>query len=226
MPDDSPVVTEHSSADDEALLSAIRPAKLVFGVDRLDYTKGIAQRLLAFGRLLEDHPEWRGKVCLVQVSVPSGADVQEYAEQRRHIDEVVGRINGEFGEASWVPIRYLYRGFARDQLARLYRSADVGYVTPLRDGMNLVAKEYVAAQDPERPGALLLSRFAGAAHELQDALLTNPYDADGMAEDLHRALVLPLEERRRRHRLLLHAVERSTALTWGEDFLERLARCQ
>jgi trehalose 6-phosphate synthase len=220
--------TADPAAEQEAgaLMEAIRPAQLVLGVDRLDYTKGIVERLVAFGRMLERYPEHRGKVCLVQVSVPSRADVTEYAEQRREIENVVGRINGEVGEATWVPIRYLYRSFTREQLASLYRAADVGYVTPLRDGMNLVAKEYVAAQDPERPGALLLSRFAGAAAELQDALLTNPYDADGMAEDLHRALGLPLEERRRRHRLLLHAVERSTALTWGEDFLERLGRCQ
>ena len=202
-----------------ALMRAIAPCRLVLGVDRLDYTKGIPERLLAFGRMLELFPEWRGKVSLVQVSVPSRADVPEYEEQRTRIENIVGRINGEYGEAHWVPIRYLYRSYGRAQLAELYRAADVGYVTPLRDGMNLVAKEYVAAQDRERPGVLLLSELAGAAHELRDAVLTNPWYVDGMARDLDRALKMGEEERRSRHARLLAVVERTTALTWAEDFL-------
>jgi alpha,alpha-trehalose-phosphate synthase [UDP-forming]/trehalose-phosphatase len=208
----------------EALLQAITGRRLVLGVDRLDYTKGIPERLTAFGRLLATCPEWRRKVCLVQVSVPSRADVPEYAQQRARVEQIVGNINGDFGEADWVPIRYLYRSYGMDVLAQLYRAADVGYVTPLRDGMNLVAKEYVAAQDPERPGALLLSRFAGAADELDAALLTNPYDVEGMARDLDRALRMDLRERRERHAFLRAAVERTTALTWAEDFLRALQR--
>jgi alpha,alpha-trehalose-phosphate synthase [UDP-forming]/trehalose-phosphatase len=210
----------------EGLMRVLGDAKLVLGVDRLDYTKGIPERLLAFGRLLELFPEWRGKVSLVQVSVPSRADVPLYAEQRATIEAIVGRINGEFGEAAWVPIRYLYRSYGKQQLSQLYRAAYVGYVTPLRDGMNLVAKEYVAAQDPENPGVLLLSQFAGAAVEMKDAVITNPYYPDGMARDLDRALRMELGERKARHAKLLAQVQRSNAVTWAEGFLDALAACR
>src|SRR5262249_23798690 len=171
-----------------ALLRAIAPSRLVLGVDRLDYTKGIPERLEAFGRLLELHPEWRGPRPLPQVSAPSRADVPAYAEQRQRIENIVGRLNGEYGEAAWVPVRYLYCSYSHAQLAELYRAAAVGYVTPLRDGMNLVAKEFVAAQEPAEPGVLLLSRFAGAAAELRGAVLTNPGHADGMTRGLGQAL--------------------------------------
>ncbi|HEY3819572.1 MAG TPA: trehalose-phosphatase [Polyangiaceae bacterium] len=214
-----------AAADDEiaALITSLGPARMVLGVDRLDYTKGIPERIQAFGCMLERYPEWRRRASLVQVSVPSRADVPEYAEQRSRVENSVGRINGEYGEAAWVPIRYLYRSYGRKQLSQLYRAADVGYVTPLRDGMNLVAKEYVAAQDPDRPGVLLLSRFAGAAEELRDALLTNPWHAEGTARDLDRALRMPADERLRRHRALHEVISRTTALTWAEDFLRALA---
>jgi trehalose 6-phosphate synthase len=207
-------------------MRSLDSAKLVLGVDRLDYTKGIPERLLAFGRMLEIFPEWRGKVSLVQVSVPSRADVPLYAEQRASIESIVGRLNGEFGEATWVPVRYLYRSYGRQQLAQLYRAAAVGYVTPLRDGMNLVAKEYVAAQDQENPGVLLLSQFAGAAVEMKDAVLTNPYHIEGMARDLDRSLRMALDERKARHAKLLATVERSNAVTWAEGFLDALASCR
>jgi trehalose 6-phosphate synthase len=210
----------------DALMHSLGGSKLVLGVDRLDYTKGIPERLLAFGRLLELFPEWRGKVSLVQVSVPSRADVPLYAEQRAQIESIVGRVNGEFGEAAWVPIRYLYRSYAKSQLAQLYRAAFVGYVTPLRDGMNLVAKEYVAAQSEDDPGVLLLSQFAGAAVEMRDAILTNPYYIDGMARDLDRSLRMDLTERKARHAKLLTGVQRSNALTWAEGFLDALAACR
>ncbi len=213
-----------AAANDEiaGLIASLGPARMVLGVDRLDYTKGIPERIVAFGCLLEQFPEWRRKACLVQVSVPSRADVPEYAQQRSRVENNVGRINGEYGEADWVPIRYLYRSYGRTQLSQLYRAADVGYVTPLRDGMNLVAKEYVAAQDPEKPGVLLLSRFAGAAEELTDALITNPWDTEGTANDLHRALNMPPDERHRRHAKLLDVISKTTALTWAEDFLGAL----
>lgn len=210
----------------ENLVRSLGDARLVLGVDRLDYTKGIPERLLAFEKLLETHPQWRGKVSLIQVSVPSRADVPLYAEQRASIESIVGRINGEYGEASWVPIRYLYRSYPKAQLAQLYRLARVGYVTPLRDGMNLVAKEYVAAQDPEDPGVLLLSKFAGAAVELSAAVLTNPYHAEGMARDLHHALLMDLPERKARHQKLRASVEQSTAITWAEQFLQALSACR
>jgi trehalose 6-phosphate synthase len=212
------------AADIEGFVQSLGSAKLVLGVDRLDYTKGIPGRLLAFGRLLELFPEWRGKVSLVQISVPSRADVREYSEQRATIEGIVGRVNGEYGEAHWVPIRYLYRGYTRNHLSQLYRAARVGYVTPLRDGMNLVAKEYVAAQDPQDPGVLVLSQFAGAAAEMKDAIVTNPYYTDGMARDLDRALRMPLDERKARHARLLAMVERTTAQSWATSFLEALAQ--
>ena len=208
------------------LMRSLGSTKLVLGVDRLDYTKGIPERLLAFGRLLELFPEWRGKVSLIQISVPSRADVPEYVEQRANVEAIVGRVNGQFGEAHWVPIRYLYRGYGRNHLSQLYRVARVGYVTPLRDGMNLVAKEYVAAQDPEDPGVLLLSEFAGAAAEMKDAILTNPYHTDGMARDLDRALRMPQGERKARHTRLLAVVERTNAQSWATSFLDSLAECR
>jgi alpha,alpha-trehalose-phosphate synthase [UDP-forming] len=206
----------------EVLLRSIAQTRLILGVDRLDYTKGIPERLHAFGVFLEGFPEWRNQVSLVQVSVPSRTQVPEYAEERTRVEQTVGRINGEFGETHWTPIRYLYRSYKRNQLAQFYRAAAVGYVTPLRDGMNLVAKEYVAAQDPANPGVLLLSRFAGAARELDAAVLTNPYHPDGMARDLDRALRMPLEERCSRHARLQAAVSGSTAITWAEAFLAAL----
>jgi trehalose 6-phosphate synthase len=204
------------------LVRAMGPSRLVLGVDRLDYTKGIPERIEAFGKLLELFPDWRRHVSLVQVSVPSRADVAEYADQRTRVENAVGRINGEYGEADWVPIRYLYRSYGRAQLSELYRLAHVGYVTPLRDGMNLVAKEYVAAQDPKDPGVLLLSRFAGAAEELKDALITNPWHAEGTARDLDRALRMPLDERLKRHTSLTDTISKTTALTWAQDFLATL----
>jgi trehalose 6-phosphate synthase len=155
--------------------------------------------------------------------VPSRSDVPDYAAQRERIEQIVGRTNSEHGDGDWIPIRYLYRSFGRNQLSLLYRNASVGYVTPLRDGMNLVAKEYVAAQDADDPGVLVLSRFAGAAVELTDALLVNPWYVDGLAHDLDRALRIGIEERRARHQKLLATVQRTTALTWAEDFLNTLA---
>jgi trehalose 6-phosphate synthase len=216
--------TDDSEASEEiaGLIRSIRPRRLVLGVDRLDYTKGIPERIVAFGLFLELFPEWRRKVCLVQVSVPSRGDIPEYVEQRSRVENIVGRVNGELGEADWVPIRYLYRSYARPQLSQLYRAADVGYVTPLRDGMNLVAKEFVAAQDAKEPGVLLLSQFAGAAEELTSAVVTNPWDAEGTARDLDRALRMPKEERLERHSRLLEVISRTTALTWAEDFLRAL----
>jgi trehalose 6-phosphate synthase len=208
-----------------ALLQALALTKLILGVDRLDYTKGIPARLRAFGRLLETVPEWRGQLSLVQVSVPSRADIPDYAKQRAEVESVVGRINGEYGDGRWVPVRYLYRSYSRQQLAQLYRAADVGLVTPLRDGMNLVAKEFVAAQDPAKPGVLVLSRFAGAAAELVEAVLTNPYHVDLLAQDLGAALRMSPGERRSQHARLLATVTRTTARTWAEDFLGTLLAC-
>jgi trehalose 6-phosphate synthase len=221
-PPDEPEESEETTA----LLQSVSGRRLVLGVDRLDYTKGIQERLEAFGRFLTLFPEWRGKVSYVQISVPSRADVLEYQDQRNRIESTVGRINGEFGEAHWTPVRYLYRSYRRGQLSRFYRAADVCLVTPLRDGMNLVAKEFVAAQEEKSPGVLVLSRFAGAAHELLDAVLTNPFHPDGMAKDIDRALKMPPAERVERHARLLAAVRRTTASSWAESFVAALEACR
>jgi alpha,alpha-trehalose-phosphate synthase [UDP-forming]/trehalose-phosphatase len=218
-----PTEDPQADAEMEEIQAALRGRKLILGVDRLDYSKGILERIDAFATMLERFPEWRGRVSLIQVAVPSREDVPEYARQRRTIESAIGRLNGKFGEAHWVPVRYVYRSYERASLARLYRAASVGLVTPLRDGMNLVAKEYVAAQDPNDPGVLLLSRFAGAAVELDAALLTNPYDRDGLANDLARALSMPLEERSQRHARLEQAVECHRPSTWAASFLRELS---
>ncbi len=210
-------------ADDVARLRAmLRDTKLVLGVDRLDYSKGIPERLEAFARFLELRPDWRGKVSFVQVSVPSRSDVPDYAELRRRVENLVGHINGLHGEADWVPVRYLYRSYDQRVLAQLYRAADVAMVTPLRDGMNLVAKEFVASQDDADPGVLLLSKFAGAAEEMDAAVLTNPHHRDGVAADLARALAMPLDERCARQARLREVVLRTTAASWAESFLRTL----
>jgi trehalose 6-phosphate synthase len=204
------------------LAGSLRGRRLLLGVDRLDYAKGIPERLAAFEHLLDRWPEWRGKVSLVQISVPSRAEIPEYAELRQRVENQVGRINGRFGEADWVPVRYLYRSYDPSVLAQLYRMADVALVTPLRDGMNLVAKEFVAAQDSEQPGVLVLSRFAGAADELVDAVLTNPFHPDGLAADLDGALRMSLDERRARHTKLRAAITGRTPAAWADTFLDRL----
>jgi trehalose 6-phosphate synthase len=204
------------------LMRALRGRRLVLGVDRLDYAKGIPERLLAFESLLERTPEWRGKISLVQISVPSRAELPEYAELRHRVENLVGRINGRYGEAEWVPVRYLYRSYEPAVLAQLYRLADVALVTPLRDGMNLVAKEFVASQDADAPGVLVLSRFAGAAEELAEAIHTNPFHPEGLAGDLDLALRMPRDERRARHRALLARVAARSPIGWANEFLDRL----
>ena len=206
-----------------ALRRGLDGRKLLLGVDRLDYTKGIVERIAAFARLFELHPEWRGRVTLLQICVPSRSEVPEYVAQRKAVEEAVGRVNGEHGESHWVPIRYVFRSYDRATLAGIYRAADVALVTPLRDGMNLVAKEFVAAQDPDQPGVLVLPRFAGAAEELTDAILTNPYHRGGMARDIASALSMPLGERVRRHERLREVVRSQTPDRWARTFLDLLA---
>jgi len=201
---------------------ALGDRKLILGVDRLDYSKGIPERLEAFARFLERYPEWRNRVSFVQVSVPTRSDVPEYGELRSRVEALVGRINGAHGEQDWVPVRYLYRSYDQPTLARLYRHAAVGFVTPLRDGMNLVAREYVAAQHPDDPGVLVLSKFAGAAERMTDAVLTNPYHVDGVAADLDAALRMPLPERIARNNALRTTVWQDTAATWAKAFLAAL----
>ena len=195
---------------------------LVLAVDRLDYTKGIPERLRAFRRFLTSRPEWRGKVILIQVAVPSRERIPRYIALRREVNELVGEINGEIGTAEWNPVIYLRRSIAQTELAALYVAADVGWVGSLRDGMNLVAKEYVACQQ-DRAGVLLLSEFAGAAGEMGEALRVNPYDEPGSADALERALTMPEDERAERQAALLARVRRNTAIAWAERSVADIA---
>jgi trehalose 6-phosphate synthase/phosphatase len=194
---------------------------ILLGVDRLDYTKGIPERFRTFRRLLGTAPQLRGRVVLIQVAVPSREVVPMYQELRQEVDKLVGEINGEFSTPEWTPIVYIRRGLPRAQLAALYAAADVALVTPLRDGLNLVAKEYVACQQGGA-GVLILSEFAGAAAEMGEALLVNPYDEERTAESIERALALPVEERRERMDALHQRVVRNNVYAWGDRFLKNL----
>jgi trehalose 6-phosphate synthase len=198
--------------------------KLIIGVDRLDYTKGVPERLRAYEILLQNYPAQRRQVTFVQISAPSREDVPEYAEIRSQVEATAGRINGRFSEFDWMPLRYINRGFTRRTLAGFFRLSRVGLVTPLRDGMNLVAKEYVAAQSDGDPGVLVLSRFAGAADELDGAVIVNPYDLEAVAEAMHLGLTMPLDERQDRWRRLLTQVKEHDVLQWQQSFVQALAR--
>ncbi|NNL68050.1 MAG: bifunctional alpha,alpha-trehalose-phosphate synthase (UDP-forming)/trehalose-phosphatase [Myxococcales bacterium] len=197
--------------------------RIVLGVDRLDYTKGIPERFRAFERLLELHAEHRERVVLLQLAVPSRSQVSEYRALKREIDELVGRINGRFATASWSPIRYLYRSVPQERLSALYRDADVALVTPLRDGMNLVAKEYVACQVGD-PGVLVISELAGASETMREALPVNPYSIDETAEALHRALSMEEDERASRMASLRRRERRYNVEHWVNGFLEAARR--
>jgi len=195
---------------------------LLVGVDRLDYSKGLPHRMKAFRELLVNYPENRDSATLIQIVSPSRESVDAYADILRELEGLCGALNGDFGSLDWMPVRYIHRTVARKRLPGLYRAARVGLITPLRDGMNLVAKEYVVAQDPEDPGVLVLSRFAGAAEQLSEALLVNPYDIRGTAEAIQQALRMPLAERRSRHAALLRRIRERDVHRWCEDFLRSL----
>ncbi len=197
--------------------------RLILGVDRMDYTKGIPERILALERLLELHPEHRERIVFLQLAVPSREEVPAYQELKMTIDRLIGRVIGRFATADWVPLRYLYRSLPPERLAALYRDADVALVTPLRDGMNLVAKEYVACQVRE-PGVLILSRLAGAAETMAEAIQVNPYDVDSTAQALHTALVMSPAERRRRMDALRARERAFDVHVWAREFLSHLRR--
>jgi trehalose 6-phosphate synthase len=206
--------------DRMAASSAFR--SMIVGVDRLDYSKGLEQRLLGFQQFLEDNPSMRGEVFLLQVTPISRDEVDTYQDLRARLDALAGHVNGAYADMDWAPVRYLNRTYRRDQLAGIYRAAKVGLVTPLRDGMNLVAKEYVAAQNPDDPGVLILSRFAGAAEELRDALIVNPFAREEVAQAIHRAVTMPREERIERWNSLMKAVRASDVAIWRDDFVRTL----
>lgn len=195
--------------------------KILLGVDRLDYTKGIPERLRAYRRFLQDCPEWRGKVVLIQVAVPSRERVPKYTRLRKEVDELIGEINGDWSTPNWSPITYLRRNLPHSELAALYAAADVALVTPLRDGLNLVAKEYVACKS-SGDGVLVLSEFAGAAAEMGEALLVNPYDEENLSQTIRRALTLREPERRERMMALYRRVHKNNVFAWGERFIHNL----
>jgi trehalose 6-phosphate synthase len=201
---------------------SLKGRKMIIGVDRLDYSKGIDQRMLAYERYLENNPDAQGDIVYLQVTPKSRSEVPQYAEMQREIAETAGRINGTFSDLDWIPIRYINRTIKRTTLAGLYRIADVGLVTPMRDGMNLVAKEFVAAQNPEDPGVLILSRFAGAARELDTAVLVNPYDLDSTATAIDEAISMPRDERIARWQAMFAQLKRNDVNRWCEKFLAAL----
>ena len=196
--------------------------QLLLGIDRLDYSKGIPHRVRAFRDLLDRYPENRGRATLVMIASPTRDDVNAYGDLRQELEGLCGAINGDYGELDWMPVRYIHRMVARKRVPGLCRAAAVGLVTPLRDGMNLVAKEYVVAQDPDDPGVLVLSRFAGAAEQLREALLVNPYDTEGMANSIQQALQMPLAERQARHQQLMARIREPDVHWWRRSFLQAL----
>ncbi|MDZ4655215.1 MAG: bifunctional alpha,alpha-trehalose-phosphate synthase (UDP-forming)/trehalose-phosphatase [Coriobacteriia bacterium] len=203
-----------------SLRADIGERRFVLSVDRLDYTKGIPVRLEAFERFLAEHPEWHRRVGLTMVAVPSRTDVEHYQRLKREVDELVGRINGRYGTMDWTPVRYLYRSLPFDELVAMYREADVMLVTPLRDGMNLVAKEYVATKDGGVSGVLVLSELAGSAKELGEALIVNPFDQADIVGAIDRALEMPVTEQCDRLAAMQQRLSRYTVVHWAEDFID------
>jgi len=199
---------------------------LMIGVDRLDYSKGLVERFHAYQQFLETFPDNLGRITYLQIAPLSRTDVRAYSEIRELLEQAAGRTNGRFADTDWTPIRYLNRNFPHATLMGLLRAANVGIVTPLRDGMNLVAKEYVAAQNPEDPGVLILSNLAGAARELSAALQVNPYDTRAVNHAIQAALSMSLQERRERHAAMLQILKRNDIATWTRRFVEALEQAQ
>jgi trehalose 6-phosphate synthase len=207
----------------QKLRDSLTGRQLAIGVDRLDYSKGMPERFRAFERHLERHPERRGLLTFLQIAPPSRGEVPEYQALRQELEGVAGHINGLHAAPDWTPLRYVNRNFPHDVLTGFFRLADVALVTPLRDGMNLVAKEFVASQDADDPGVLVLSRFAGAASELGEALQVNPYDLDGVADAIAQACVMPLAERRERWHAMMETLRRHDIEAWRRSYLGALA---
>lgn len=217
-------VAGQTSIESKRLDDSLDSRQLLLGVDRLDYSKGLPQRLEAFRGLLQQHPEHRNQVTLLQISVPTRSEVSQYRALRRQVEALLGAINSEFSEFDWLPLRHLYRSFPQKTLAAFYRRARVALVTPQRDGMNLVAKEFVAAQDPDDPGVLILSCFAGAAQELTSALIVNPFDGNAVIRAMHLALTMSEQERRQRWQAMMKVLSSNTLSHWRDTFLEVLTR--
>jgi trehalose 6-phosphate synthase len=218
-------VTSATRPEATRLRSSLQGSKLVIGVDRVDYSKGLLNRFRAFDRMLQCQPGLKRAVILLQIGVPSRGKIPVYRQLQSELASLVGDINGRHSEVDWIPIRYLNKGFSRPTLAGFYRAAHVGLVTSLNDGMNLVAKEYVAAQNPLDPGALVLSRFTGAAKQLDAALVVNPHDIDGVARAIVQALAMSTEERRERWDVMMKTLRSSSLDIWFSDFVSNLAEC-
>ncbi|HEY0116110.1 MAG TPA: alpha,alpha-trehalose-phosphate synthase (UDP-forming) [Allosphingosinicella sp.] len=214
--------SEVAEAAYQRLKQSVGGKRSIIGVDRLDYSKGLEERFWGYRRFLEEHEDCHGNVVLLQIAPPSRGEVHTYETIRERLDELSGRINGGFASVDWVPIRYVNQGYPREELAGFYRASDMALITPLRDGMNLVAKEYVAAQDPADPGVLILSRFAGAAAQLKDALLVNPYSKDEISDAIRQAMDMPLEERQRRWEALNASVRDEDVVWWRRSFVQAL----
>jgi trehalose 6-phosphate synthase len=215
-----------SHPDVSRLRRSLNGEKLAIGVDRLDYSKGLINRINAFDRMWTNQPQLQRTVSLLQIATPSRGAIEAYSNLQSELARLISDVNGRHGEVDWTPIRYLNKGFSQTVLAGLYRTAQVGVVTPLHDGMNLVAKEYVAAQNPADPGVLVLSKFAGAANELDTALLVNPHDIDGMAGTIATALTMPLTERRMRWEAMMEKLRTGTIQNWFADFVDALQETQ
>ncbi|HEX5779449.1 MAG TPA: trehalose-6-phosphate synthase [Xanthobacteraceae bacterium] len=211
---DSPLV--------QRIVDSLGNRAMLIGVDRLDYSKGIMPRMEAFEQFLVAHPDWRGRTTFLQIAPRSRIKIREYVDLEGEVSTTAGRINGSLGQADWTPIRYINQSYSRTALAGMYRHARAGIVTPFRDGMNLVAKEYIAAQDVADPGVLILSRFAGAAKECLGALLVNPYDKETTAQAIFRALTMPLDERKERYRTNIENMRKNDIADWGAKFLGQL----
>ena len=216
----------HAAEDERAILAAARLVKflgdrqLVLGIDRMDYSKGLPQRFEGMAHLFDQHPDVHGHISFTQVAPPSRTFVEGYVQLREELDQLCGRINGDYGDLDWIPIRYLARGYAREEVAGFYRIARVCLVTPLQDGMNLVAKEFIAAQNPDDPGVLVLSQFAGAAEQMKEALIVNPYDANAISEAVYRAMHMPVDERKGRWAALMDGLRAQDLNWWRRRFLD------
>ncbi len=214
--------TQYLTAETRRLKESLVGRRLIIGADRLDYSKGLPLRFEAYAELLASHVQYREKISFLQVAPRSRADVSEYRDLKKSLDRLTGKINGKYAEFDWVPLRYMTHGLSRKVLAGFFRMASIGLITPLRDGMNLVAMEYVAAQNEEDPGVLVLSRFAGAAASLDAALIVNPYDPGGIAEAIHHGLGMPKDERQARWKSLMQRIEADNAASWSRRFLAQL----
>ena len=218
--------TARKSDNTKRMIHHLHERDLIIGVDRLDYSKGLEERFRAVERLFLTYPENRGQVSYIQIAPKTRTGVRAYDDIRHTLEQATGEINGKFADIDWIPIRYLNRAFDRQTLMEFFHQATVGLVTPIRDGMNLVAKEFVASQDPEKPGALVLSLMAGAAYELTDAILVNPYDIDGVADGIQKALTMPLGERKERHAGMIDVLRHNDITAWRTRFMDALMQAR